>query len=721
MIIVRRAVILLLALVILLPCSVASANGEGSGLLASLTVSPSPDWHIPFDPQNRNPGGGFADDINPEEITVIAVTENPDATFTINGQPGVNGEPMTFQWDKWTPRLELNMVITDPDGSSGQYVIRLGKMVHLPFVTVDPIANAVGGVRFEADATLTMTVYSEPGGVLLAESTTPSNNRGGIFVWEFRELGIPVLLQAGMEVRITDGVNTATHVVLPMTFGFAEFFDDTIWGTGAPGARLNLLVFPDGDKVENAEVVRLSGGSIESFDPAFIVDASGHWEFDLGAEGIDINRYTVIDVQSFLNPSLSASYDPGINKEGHTHVMWPIYDGIDISAFLDFNAVGIDELPSADINVNLTIRSSPGGPVLFTDSQLSDASGSAVWGVPLSPDLTVVLEPGMEVTLTWGEAFRSAVLDNTRVDVVDPELDQVSGVGPANEGIILIIADVTDDKFTPLAVSDVPIEPDGSWQADFTEDITVGMMALAFRTYNGFNFGAAGIAVVEPKVIEENPSIGETSDVTEVVVGTVAQDGSLVQVAVPASALPSGSLVRVAAIANTNNLIEQVAVPEGTDVALGFSIGATAPDGSDMRVDFAAPVSIEFTVESDTLPAGFDTDSLSIAFWNGARWAALENVQAVTNTDGTVTLSALTNHFTLFTVVTDPTGAIRPGPADPLDEASLPVLGQSEWNQYLGGNDQDHLPALIIWAAVIVSLIAIVWVIVRRKRKTARS
>jgi len=718
-IIVRRVVLLLLVLVILLPCSVVSANEEGSGLLASLTVSPSPErwgWEQ-VGPEHREYTGGFPDEVNPEEIIVIAVTQNPGATFTINGQPGVNGEPITFQWDKWMPRLELNMVITDPDGSNGHYIIHLNKMVHRPFVTVDPIASIVSGVRFEADATLTMTVWSEPGGTMLAESTTPSAIRADTPVWEFRELGIPVLLQAGMEVRITDGVNTATHVVLPLTFDFAEYFDDMIWGTGVPGAKLNILVFPDrfspdGDEIEDPERIGLGG----------IVDPSGYWEFDLGAKGIDISGYSLIDVQSWMDPSVSASWDPLINEYGHTHVIWPKYDGIDINVFLDLNSIGIKGLPCADIDVNLTIRSSQGGPILFTDSQLSDATGIAAWGVPLSPDLSIVLEPGMEITLTWGGTSRFAVLDDMRVDVVDLELDQVSGVGSANEGITVIIVAASGGEFTLVAVADVRVDPNGSWQVNFNEDITVGMTALALRNLSeGFNIGAVGIAVVEPEVIEENPSTVEASNETEIVVGSVAQDGSTIQVAVPASALPSGSLVRVAAIANTDDLIEQVAVPEGTDVALGFSIGATAPDGSDVRFDFAAPVSIEFKVESDTLPAGFDPDSLGVAFWNGARWAALKDVEVVTNQDGSVTLHATTDHFTVFISLIDPAGAIRPGPADPIDEVSLPVLGPSDWSQNDGGNGQDFLPALIIWAVVIGSLIAIVCVIVRRKRKTARS
>ena len=326
--------------------------------------------------------------------------------------------------------------------------------------------------------------------------------------------------------------------------------------------------------------------------------------------------------------------------------------------------------------------------------------------------------------MTWGgtSRSRSAVLIDIGVDIVDHELDHVSGVGPANEGIILIIFATSGDE--PAAFAEVQVQSDGSWEVNFNEDLTLGMKAVAFLPlHDGFTIGAACLAVVEPEVIEDNSSIVEVSDETEVVVGTVSQNGSLVQVAIPANALPSGSLVRVAAIANTNDLIEQAAVPEGTDVALGFSIGATAADGSDVRVDFATPVSIEFTVEPDTLPAGFDPDSFSIAFWNGVRWAALEDVQAMTNPDGSVMLRALTDHFTLFTVVTDPAGAIRPGSADPLNDVSLPVLGPSEWNQYYGGNEwlDEYWPALVLGTIVTACLAAVVWVIVRRNKKTSGS
>ena len=748
--------LLLLVILVLMPRVGAFAQAEGPAL-QSLTVSPSPvEWYPgPVGPEDREYHGHFA--TNPEAITVVAVTQDPGATFTINGQPAVSGETMNLHWDKWTPWFDINVEITDTDGNSGHYLIILIKNVQFPFVGVDTGWGAVDGVHFNPNLPATMTVSTAPGGVKLAEATTTARADGN-FSWNLRDLGIPVLLQEGMEVRVTDGEVTATHVVLPLTIDEVNFDTDTIRGTGVPGAGLELSVWPDLKSDENAEPVKFGSawpwpeGEHWSYDPRFpnfVVDASGHWEFDLSLAGINLTSSSHILVDSarcnpfrvdWDDPAARAAFNP-FNEGGITTVALYPAEMVEpgVTAVLTLDAVIVENVDAGGVAVDLTVRSSAGGSILFTDSQVADFyNGSANWGIPQSPDLDIVLEPGMEVTVTWGETSISAVLADIAVESVDHELDRVSGVGPAGETISLVVVagDPTAAEATLAAfVEEIFIGPDGSWQADFTEDITVGMVAVAILPgAAGFTTGAASAVVIEPVVVEESPSMAETSDEAEVVVGSVASGGSLAQVTVPAGALPSGSSVRVAAITNTADLVEQVAVPEGTDMALGFSISAEATDGSDVRTDFAVPVSIEFTVEADTLPAGYDPDKLSIAFWNGARWAALENVQAVTNPDGSVTLSVLTDHFTLFTVVADPAGAIRPGPADPLEEASLAGLRSYGLNLYLTqtdvlqpGNEGSYegdngLGSLPVWIAGVVAaacMFAVVWVIVRRKRQTA--
>jgi len=110
----------------------------------------------------------------------------------------------------------------------------------------------------------------------------------------------------------------------------------------------------------------------------------------------------------------------------------------------------------------------------------------------------------------------------------------------------------------------------------------------------------------------------------------------------------------------------------------------------------------------------------------------LENVQAVTNPDGSVTLSAVTDHFTLFTVVTDPADAIRPGPADPLEEVSLrglrsygldPYSAQTESREQSNsdisasnGLSTTALVAIGIVAAIILTCLAAATVYLKRRR-----
>jgi hypothetical protein len=694
----------------------------------------------------------------PETISVAAVTSDPEATFTINGQLGVNGEPMTFHWSKWTPWLDLNVDITDPDGSSGRYRILLWKDVTFPFVAVDTgVWGGVNGVHFNPNLTATMTVWAAPGGAKLAEATATADADGN-FTWNFRALGIPVLLQEGMEVRVTDGEVTATHVVLPLSIDEVDLDTDTIRGTGVPGAGIEIWGCTTYEASSYGEIPECVGmefhfgdawlfpeGDGPHYDPRFprfVVDASGHWEVDLSLADIDLTSKSILNVDSAVwNPyhmnwdlddlAARAAWDP-FNKSSRTTTAWPS-EVIEptVAALFGLNAIMVESVGSG-VSVDLTVRSSAGGLILFADTQQADAEGNAIWGFPSYPELDIILEPGMEVTAAWEQISTSGVLDDLAVENVDPDLDRVSGSGPAGETIIVFVGDFSNSEPYLVAVAEeILIGPDGSWRADFAEDITVGIEAAALLSvHSTFRTGAAGVAVVNPEVIEETPTIVEVSDETEVVVETVASDGSLAQVTVPANALPSGSSVRVAAIANTDDLIEQVAVPEGTDVALGFSISAEASDGSDVRVDFAAPVSIEFTVGADTLPTGYDPDNLSIAFWNGARWASLEGVQAAENPDGSVTLTAMTDHFTLFTVVADPANIIKPGPADPLEEVSLSgfrslgldIAPASPEGQQDGSEDGGGLVSLPAWIGGGVAVLLVAgWIILRRKRQTAGS
>ncbi len=733
--------------------------------LESLTLSPSPaSWHPgPVRPGDYYNGGEHQADYRgmvagPETISVAAVTSDPEATFTINGQLGVNGEPMTFHWSRWTPWLDLNVDITDPDGSSGRYRILLWKDVNFPTITVDKSGGQVAVYGLDPSSTATMTVRDAPGGAVFVEATTTIDAVFGDFRWDFPDLGIPVLLQKGMEVSVTDGDVTVTHVVLSLSIDEVDVDNDTVRGTGVPGAGIEIWGCTTYEASSYGEIPECIGmefhfgdawlfpeGDGPNYDPRFprfVVDASGHWEVDLSLADIDLTSESILDVGSaawnpyYMNWDLDdlaalAAWDP-FNKGSRTITAWPpeVIEPT-VAALFGLNAIMVESVGSG-VSVDLTVHSSAGGLILFADTQQADAEGNAIWGFPSYPELDIILEPGMEVTAAWEQISTSGVLDDLTVENVDPDLDRVSGTGPAGETIIVFVGDFSNSEPYLVAVAEeILIGPDGSWQADFAEDITVGIEAVALLSvHSTFRTGAAAVAVVSPEVIEETPVIAEASDETEVVVETVASDGSLAQVTVPANALPSGSSVRVAAITNTEDLIEQVAVPEGTDLALGFSISAQAADGSKVTANFTVPVAVEFTVTADAMPTGYDPDSLSIAFWNGARWVSLDGVQAAENPDGSVTLMAMTDHFTLFTVVADPANIIKPGPADPLEEVSLSgfrslgldISPASPEGQQAGSEDGGGLVSLPAWIGGGVAVLLVAgWIILRSRKQTSQS
>ena len=159
-----------------------------------------------------------------------------------------------------------------------------------------------------------------------------------------------------------------------------------------------------------------------------------------------------------------------------------------------------------------------------------------------------------------------------------------------------------------------------------------------------------------------NAESPETSTTELTAVSTTADDGSTVTTTIPAGALPAGSSVEVSVVSEVDSLVEQAPPPEGVDVTLAFSVSATDSGGDKLTDDFASPVTLTFTVDAGSVPDGAALDELSIAFWNGSEWVVVAG-SAVLNSDGSVTLSATVDHFTLFAVLHRPAGFSGDAPA----------------------------------------------------------
>ncbi|MEX2229205.1 MAG: cadherin-like beta sandwich domain-containing protein, partial [Dehalococcoidia bacterium] len=124
-------------------------------------------------------------------------------------------------------------------------------------------------------------------------------------------------------------------------------------------------------------------------------------------------------------------------------------------------------------------------------------------------------------------------------------------------------------------------------------------------------------------------------------------------VTVPPAALPANTDVSVGVIGDLASLVAQVPPPPGVQLALGFEVTATTADGDEILAPFAEAVALEFTVSADAIPSGGTADELVVAFWNGRSWVEV-NTAVTVNADGTFTLAALTDHFTVFAVLRTP-------------------------------------------------------------------
>ncbi|MCK9487015.1 MAG: hypothetical protein M0R73_10030 [Dehalococcoidia bacterium] len=140
-----------------------------------------------------------------------------------------------------------------------------------------------------------------------------------------------------------------------------------------------------------------------------------------------------------------------------------------------------------------------------------------------------------------------------------------------------------------------------------------------------------------------------------------ASDGSTASVTAPAGALPEGSTLRAAAITNIDSLKEQAPPPSDATIALAFSIQAEDSNGEPITEGFTEPIQIDFTVPASSVPENLD--HLVLVFWNGTAWVEVAG-EVTLNQDGTVTITALVDHFTVFAVMQQPDrGTLSPAPA----------------------------------------------------------
>jgi hypothetical protein len=480
-----------------------------------------------------------------------------------------------------------------------------------------------------------------------------------------------------MEVTMTDGTCTASGVVLPGSIE-VDVQNDIVRGTGFPGGVFTMFVSPSHrDKDNNPDFIFQDGMSeimpenSPYYNPRFVVDGSGHWEVDLGAEGIDLTPECQVDVQFSVQIPTS-----GNNNRVFSCYLWPEFlddNSLSLTTFLGLDFIIIENAGYSS-QVNLTVRSEPEGEVLFTDTQTGNDVGDVLWGVAPYPTLGISLEPGMEVTAECLDRVTTGVIADLSIDNINQDTETISGIGPPGETLQLVIGTLIQQEVMDFRIAgvfpEILVSQEGAWQADLSgqTDIVNGMVVLVSPAGGNISSGVAARATVNPDVREENIATVEASDTEEVSVSTTSPDNSTVNVAIPAQTFSTGTTVRTAAITNKDDLIQQVAPPEGTNLIMGFTVGATGSGGEPVYDGFLNQVTLRFDIDASMLPPGTPPEDLKIAFWNGVKWTQVDGMEVTENPDGTVTLTACVDHFTVFSTVIDSVDAIAVGPANPLDE-----------------------------------------------------
>lgn len=133
---------------------------------------------------------------------------------------------------------------------------------------------------------------------------------------------------------------------------------------------------------------------------------------------------------------------------------------------------------------------------------------------------------------------------------------------------------------------------------------------------------------------------------------TQAPNGGTARAQAPANVLPPGGALKTSSIENLDELVAQAPPPATAAVVLAFVIEAEDAEGNRIT-SFETPIALEFTLPASSVPEGATGDTLVLTFWNGTSWTEVEGT-VTRNEDGSYTVTASVDHFTIFSVIHHP-------------------------------------------------------------------
>ena len=346
--------------------------------------------------------------------------------------------------------------------------------VYVPFIQVEPSAHQIRAYDWPEGSLLTLTLddpSNGPGVDTSAVSATVWDDP-----WHDHTLAVFWIgdfdLAPGVEVQVTDGETTRTHVITHLTGGGASESLETVWGRASPGSE--VLVWVGGQNYAERHVT---------------ADGNGDWTADFSTpESADGPGSVVVDFQ----PGASGQAQQIDGENNATLWSWRILDVPWVSVSLNENLIESGEwLDGQSVQLTIDDPSTPQNPDF---SRRSNASH-----VPEGPEYNFVqfnnfndpylYKAGDIVHITDGERGITYTVEPLEVLGYDLLADTVWGrTNPNRRVIVEFYGDGTATRLTTADGS-------GNWLVDFSTlgvedmeqnlfDLKAGMNGNAF-VFNG--------------------------------------------------------------------------------------------------------------------------------------------------------------------------------------------------------------------------------------------
>lgn len=276
---------------------------------------------------------------------------------------------------------------------------------------VKPDIDMISGWEWPPDTEVTISVPARS-----YSTSTTSTPEGDV---DFPPL--PVDIQVGDYVEMTDGVTTKYTIVVPLTFGSYDLTADTVTGTANP----YVVVWG----------FTCNGFSHDCASAETTANAKGKWLLDFSGIGIEPGS------------------DGGVyiwDADGDaTSFMWRVPR---FSIMVNDQVLhGIQWNPYSEIEVYLD------GALITTGISNQD-------GMVEIANLKV--KPDQKLKLTDGMYTKKHVVQALKITSVDPFTDKVKGT--ADPGTVVTVTAMIDWGEEPAAIIPVTTKADGTWLAKFT-------------------------------------------------------------------------------------------------------------------------------------------------------------------------------------------------------------------------------------------------------------